>query len=66
MVEDPRMLTMVDVSGLDIRPGTVFLRWKQIEIEIEIVYNMYRVKPAVVSAPPVCAVSGLIITGARP
>jgi hypothetical protein len=25
-VEDPRMLTMVDVSGLDIRPGTVFLR----------------------------------------
>jgi hypothetical protein len=24
-VEDPRMLTMVDFSGLDIRPGTVFL-----------------------------------------
>jgi hypothetical protein len=25
-VEDARMLTMIDVSGLDIRPGIVFLR----------------------------------------
>jgi hypothetical protein len=24
-VEDPRMITRVDVGGLDIRPGTVFL-----------------------------------------
>jgi hypothetical protein len=32
-------------------------------IEIEIVYNMYRVKPVVVYAPPpVCAVSGLLLT----
>jgi hypothetical protein len=30
-VEEPRMLTMVDVSGLDIRPGTLFLRSKQNE-----------------------------------
>jgi hypothetical protein len=26
VVEDPRTLTRLDVSGLDIRPGTVFLR----------------------------------------
>jgi hypothetical protein len=25
-VEEPRMLTMMDVSGLNIRPGTLFLR----------------------------------------
>ena len=25
-VEEPRTLTMIDVGGLDIRPGTVFLR----------------------------------------
>jgi hypothetical protein len=28
-VEEPRMLTMIDVSGIDIRPGTLFLRSKQ-------------------------------------
>jgi hypothetical protein len=36
----------------------------KMEIEIEIVYNMYRVKPAAVSCPLVCAVGGLMLTGA--
>jgi hypothetical protein len=36
------------------------------KIEIEIAYNMYRVKPAAVSGPLVYAVGGLILTGARP
>jgi hypothetical protein len=30
-VEEPRMLTMIDVGGLDIRPGTLFLRSKRNE-----------------------------------
>jgi hypothetical protein len=30
-VEEPRMHTLIDVGGLDIRPGTIFLRSKQNE-----------------------------------